>query len=256
LERVVGYDVLVSDCVDEMPEPGARSYGVFARLVSMAARVLTTSPATVESLQVLNPTTTFVANGVDATLLVDPEGVRLRRHTPRRIGYVGVVSARTDVVLLQKIAEACPGALLVLVGWVDPDREADVEPLRRLPNVRFAGRVTFAEVPHRIDEFDVCVIPHLDNALGRSQSALKLYQYLARGKAVVTTPVNGLENVAGVVASARGHDEFVASVRQALAADQEDPAAVRARVACAADNTWDLRVASVWRHIAPHASHV
>jgi glycosyltransferase involved in cell wall biosynthesis len=254
LERLMRYDVLVSDCVDEMPAPGDEQYSTFERVVAISDRVLTTSPLTAAKLEALNPTSAYLANGVDAALLADPAEIRPQRQTTRRIGYVGVISARTDVRLLHKIAVRCPDAQLVLVGWVDPDREAEVEPLRQLPNVTFTGRLPFEEVPAQIDQFDVCLIPHLNNTLMRSQSALKLYQYLARGKAVVTTPINGTEGLQGVVHVARGHDEFIARVRQALDADVDDREAIRKRLMCARENTWDARVSAVWRGLAPQMS--
>lgn len=250
LERSVDYDFLVSDCVDEMPAPQAPNYPSFSRLVSISDAVFTTSPDTAQSLRTLNERSRFVPNAVDARLLVDPANVGCRRSSPARVGFVGVISARTDIELLQAIARELPGVQLVFLGWVDDDRLAEFRDLLQMPNVVFVDRVPFDQVPSHVDSFDVCIIPHRDHPLTRSQSALKLYQYLARGKPVVTTPINGVDGLAGVVHIAGSHQEFIDGIRELLSRAPDDAHAVARRVSVAAANTWDIRVREVWDYLS------
>jgi glycosyltransferase involved in cell wall biosynthesis len=224
-------------------------FPMFARLVSIADMVLTTSPATAEELRALNPQARFLPNAVDARLVVSPEAVRTLRGRPRQIGFLGVISPRTDIDLLAAVATGVPGAELVLVGWID-GREQEMQKVLKLSNVRFMGWVPFDRVSSHIDSFDVCIIPHRDHPLTRSQSALKLYQYLARGKPVVTTPINGAEDLGSLIRVARTREEFVRMVAESCAEPEDDPAAIARRVAAAAANTWDVRVGELWREIS------
>jgi glycosyltransferase involved in cell wall biosynthesis len=250
VERSIDYDFLVSDCVDEMPLPGAGNYASFSRLVSMSDAVFTTSPDTARSLRMLNQRIDFLPNAVDTRLLVDPVNVRLVRASPARIGFVGVISARTDIELLKAIAGRLPTAQLVIVGWVDADRTEEFGSLREMSNVLFVERVPFDQVPSLVDSFDVCIIPHKDHPLTRSQSALKLYQYLARGKPVVTVPINGVEAMSGVVHVASSPLQFIQLIAQMLTEPQDAPQAVADRVAAATANTWDTRVRQVWDYLS------
>jgi glycosyltransferase involved in cell wall biosynthesis len=249
LERSVDYDVLVSDCVDEMPAPLSPGHASFSRLVAMSDAVFTTSPETAQALGALNRRCRFLPNAVDASLLVDPARVRCGQSTPPRVGFVGVISARTDIALLGAIADALPRAQLIVVGWVDNDRLVEFRALLNKPNVVFVDRVPFGQVPAHIDSFDVCIIPHRDHPLTRSQSALKLYQYLARGKPVVTTPVNGVTEMAGAVHVARSPVEFVAMVSNLVDRGAGDHDAVVQRVSVAAAHTWDIRAREAWDHL-------
>jgi glycosyltransferase involved in cell wall biosynthesis len=87
-----------------------------------------------------------------------------------------------------------------------------------LPNVHFLGRKPFREALAYMREFNVAIIPHLQNDFNRNTNPLKLYEYLALGKPVVMTPQVGLEEVGDLVRVADTPEQFN---RQVLAALRE-----------------------------------
>lgn len=211
--------------------------------------VFTTSRAQWERRRGLNPRTYLVPNAVDFELfhravtgeLAVPADIA---QVPRPIiGFVGWLTLHIDVTLLRRIAEAYPHCSLVLVG---PDRlpaGADLDALRRQPNVVFLGRKDHSAVPAYLSVFDVALMPYSLSGHVLSAYPAKLHEYLAAGRAVVATALPELRPFAKVVWLAQSHDEFVQQVGQALAGSPAE--AIEARLAVARQNTWDQRVAEI-----------
>ena len=88
---------------------------------------------------------------------------------------------------LQTIAGRRPDWHFVLVGPVQPN--LDVSPIEALPNVTLTGMAEVSELPGYVRAFDVCMIPYLIDDFVRGIYPLKLHEYLAAGKPVVTTPI-------------------------------------------------------------------
>ncbi len=160
-----------------------------------------------------------------------------------RLGYSGHISARLDLPLLRALALARPGWQFVFAGSEDARGcEAELTALKTLPNVHFLGLLPVADVPRFIAACDVCLIPYRVNDETRAISSLKLYEYLAAGKPVVSARVPAAEEHAQLVALAEATAaSWLATVEQALAT-AEDAQAIVARQAVAAANTWEERV--------------
>ena len=88
-------------------------------------------------------------------------------------------------------------------------------------------------------------IPFVVNELTRNVNPIKLREYLAAGRAVVSTPLPEAARYAPHVATAGTAGEFVAACERAMA---EDSAARRsARAAAVADEGWGRRVEEISR---------
>jgi glycosyltransferase involved in cell wall biosynthesis len=62
--------------------------------------------------------------------------------------------------------------------------------------VMFTGQVDYTEVPRYIAATDVCLIPFKPNAISAGAVPLKLFEYMACGKPVLSTRMQGVEGVA------------------------------------------------------------
>lgn len=156
------------------------------------------------------------------------------------IGYLGGINYWIDTPLLARIAREHPDWTVALVG--PADLLADMEPLRGLPNVVLTGRVPYQEVPHYVKAFDVCVNPYILDDVAEHCSPLKLYEYVATGKPVVSVDMPEAHRFAGLIDIAADADDFVARVEQAAAADDGRAAE---RIAAAAQHTWRRRFEAV-----------
>ncbi len=113
------------------------------------------------------------------------------------------------------------------------------ELVRTHGNVRWLGPKPYAEVPRYVAAFDVGLCPNRWNDYGRSCFPLKVFEYLAAGKPVVASGNPDLESLAPDVRLARGADEFVAAISEALGRLGEHDRARRMQIA--AENTWETR---------------
>ncbi|MBO0980981.1 glycosyltransferase [Microbacterium sp. SD291] len=137
--------------------------------------------------------------------------------------YLGTLHRdRLDVELAAATARALHGhGRLALVGPDSLDA-ADTALLRDAGAVVLAARPRDA-VPGYLQHADVLVVPHLVTPFTESLDPLKLYEYQAVGRPIVSTPVAGFREAPGVVL-AEG-DAFAGAVADAVPAKTRFPEA-------------------------------
>ena len=156
------------------------------------------------------------------------------------IGYYGAIAEWFDLDLIRSLALALPEVLVLLVGT---DTAGAAAALSDLPNVEFTGEVAYSRLPYYLHAFDVALLPFKVIPLTLATNPVKVYEYLAAGKPVVTVDLPEMVQFEGLVAVANA-EGFVDAVAGQLAAEA-DPAQVAARRAFAAGQTWDHRAASL-----------
>ena len=92
-------------------------------------------------------------------------------------------------------------------------------------NVRVLGPRPYAHVPAYVQAFDVCWVPFDQSQVSRAANPVKIYEYLALGKPVVSTPVADTETFGGLVHVGRSADEIAALLRAARFENDEHAAA-------------------------------
>lgn len=139
-------------------------------------------------------------------------------HLPRPLaGYVGNLRDRIDWELIRATAVAMPDVHFAIVGG--GAREGDTAALEALPNVTFTGVVPYDQVHACIKAFDVALVPHLRNALTTSMNPLKVYNYFAAGRPIVSTEVENVDaELLPFIRFAGDAEGFAAEVRAALTA--------------------------------------
>jgi hypothetical protein len=129
-----------------------------------------------------------------------------------------------------------PDVSFVFVGPVITSQKT----LRGLPNVHILGERSYEDLPSYLVGASACWIPFelTDHALGRD--CIKLYEYLATGLPVVTTPLpRAAEFAEHVLIAEPTAVALAAACREALA--EEAPERTQARAAAAAEHTWRRR---------------
>jgi teichuronic acid biosynthesis glycosyltransferase TuaH len=99
--------------------------------------------------------------------------------------------------------------------------------------------VAYAEIPNIMRAFDVCITPHRVTAFTESLNPIKLWEYLAAGKPIVSTDVAGFRDYPQFVRIATGAEEFVAAAEAGM---REEPGLRNARRAEAERHSWVKRV--------------
>lgn len=188
-----------------------------------------------------NSHVSWVPNGVDVAHFTEPRDIPLDlQNIPRPwLGYHGVIQDRLDADMLFSLAAQHPEWSFVFVGLVWPS--AHLEKLRSLSNVYFLGQKDYHDIPAYVQHFDVGLIPHKRNAFTASMNPLKIYEYLACGLPVVTTPVAGTENFSEILQIATDASSFERAIVTSLQEDGERFVALRKNSVL--EHTWAARVA-------------
>jgi glycosyltransferase involved in cell wall biosynthesis len=219
------------------------------RMTQRADVVFTTSRGQYERRRKLNPDTYFIPNGVNFELFnralaydtqIPAEVKNLRRPI---IGFAGWLGYQVDVDLMIYVAQQLPEATLLLVGPDNLPRDERRRTLHALPNVVFCGQKNIHDLPAYLKAFDVALIPYVIGGHTLTVYPLKLHEYLAAGRAVVSTGLPELRAFSGIVRVADSYDQFVAQVRNAIT--DNGLSAIAERVALAKQNTWDQRVIDI-----------
>lgn len=231
-----------------------------AELCSRVDVVFATSRAQCQVRSAYNPHTYWIPNAVDFELfnrallsgLAVPEDIA--RVSRPIIGYTGRLASQIDVELLLRVAKAYPKCSLVFVGPDELPNTRAVQALRVLPNVFFLGWKRPSELPNYLQVFDVALIPYRLVGHVLSGYPTKLHEYLAAGRAVVATAMPELRPYGHVLRIGETEDDFIRCVGEAL--QDHSPSSIEARLAVAQENTWDRRVAEIYRVLDPLLSEV
>jgi glycosyltransferase involved in cell wall biosynthesis len=157
-------------------------------------------------------------------------------------GYTGTIHGdRVDVNLVASVAKSYPTATIAMVG---PNllEQADQRELDQLSNIVFTGAQPYADLPDIMRAFDVCMVPHLVTPFTESLNPIKLWEYLAAGKPIVSTNVAGFRDYPDLVRVADTSDDFVSLLPRAPV---ESPDLPTLRQQAVRPHTWDQRVAAV-----------
>ena len=113
------------------------------------------------------------------------------------IGYVGLLSHFLDFKTLEALRQARRGGTLVLIGPGSPATAALVASLAARAGVAVLGPRAYDQIPAYMQALDVGVIPfRAQDPFVQGINPNKVYQYLAAGRPVVTTPLLDLAAVA------------------------------------------------------------
>jgi glycosyltransferase involved in cell wall biosynthesis len=176
---------------------------------------------------------TFVAEGSKRAL--GPSDVAIMSKP--RVGFIGGIDAHTfDPDLFVAVAQQMPDVNFVMIGSCSlPDGWC------ALPNVRFLGRKPYDVVARYMAAMDVLIMPWNNSEWIKACNPIKMKEYLAVGRPVVTTDFPALDGWRDLVRVAEGAGDFATQIRAALT-EPYDPAPARARVAT---ETWDAKAASI-----------
>lgn len=150
-----------------------------------------------------------------------------------RVGFIGGIDRHTfNVPLFLDVARRVPEATFVLVGGCSlPGGWCD------LPNVQHLGQRPYEQVADYMAACDVLIMPWNQNEWIRACNPIKLKEYLAVGRPVVSTPFEELAPYATHVAVAADGPAFAAAVRAAGGAALD----VSARRAVVRRHGWDAK---------------
>jgi glycosyltransferase involved in cell wall biosynthesis len=169
-----------------------------AEAASRSQVVFATTSGSYERQLARNPETHLVRNGADFAHFAHANGAAPELHALSGpvVGFAGnLTSEKVDFDLIEAVARARPEWSVVLVGPAAEDARAGLERASKLPNVHVLGFRPYDVLPSYVGGFAVGLIPYRTTAYTRNCSPLKVFEYLAAGKAVVAS---GVPELAGM----------------------------------------------------------
>ncbi len=203
----------------------------------------------------------FLDHGVDFDMFSSAAQVQEEpsdiASIPRPIvGYFGALDEhKLDVDFMEKIVDMKPEISFVFIGKKSPGFSG----LSRKKNVWLLGQKDYEQIPHYGKCFNVAMIPWWQNCWTKAANPIKVKEYLALGRPVVSTRVfSEIQNYSDVMYLADTPEEFAECIEKALAED--NPERVEARRKKVQMSTWDSKAriileelsnnnkSSAWRH--------
>jgi glycosyltransferase involved in cell wall biosynthesis len=192
----------------------------------------------------------YLPHGVDAEIF--HEAARNSRilpeiaHIPKPIaGYFGTMSASNDIELLMYCAKKMPHISFVFAGQITG---GDYSELLTMPNVFYLGKLPYEKIPQLCAAFDVCLLQWKLRDWIKSCNPLKLFEYMASGRPIVSVAIDEVaDNYSEIASVAKDKEEFCKLIEWELKNDT--PQRSKARIDIAMRHNWDEHVEIISRLI-------
>jgi glycosyltransferase involved in cell wall biosynthesis len=161
--------------------------------------VVVCSPALLASRRTIRPDAVLVQNAVDVARYRTPAPRPADLDDMRYAVYVGTLHEdRLDLELVVATARLLHtvGARCVLVG-PNALSAANTALLAAEPGILMLGTRPYGEVPAYLQHAHALIVPHVVDDFTDSLDPIKLYEYRAVGRPIVTTAVAGFRELAG-----------------------------------------------------------
>ena len=244
----------IYQCIDDFAiEPYSAKHGLRLEdsAIAEADVVVATSSNLVKIKKHMNSNIHLLPNAVDLTIFERavteklPIPSEIADVKTKIIGFTGNMdNVRFDFKLVKKLAEAHKDKTVVLVGPINCDDFYTLG-IDKISNVITTGSKNIHDLPNYLQYFDVTIIPFALNKQTESIYPLKINEYLAAGKAIVSTSFSeDIKTFADWIYLAKDDNHFMELIDIAIA--ENDDHRVTQRIEKAKTNTWTERVKYFW----------
>lgn len=211
VSKSIKSDYFVFDAIDnwlyhpQMPDKSliAKNYSY---VDNNADLILTVSKSLKETFST-NRNVHWVPNGVDIDFFSG--AIKENFNGDKVIGYVGKIQDRVDFDLVEKCIKTYPNNKFIFLGPIYSQNKKIANLKRTYDNIIFKGDIHYNDLAQNMKEFDIAIIPHKVDKFTNSMNPLKIYEYLASGKPVVSTCVAGSDSLSPFIFTAQTSDDFV-----------------------------------------------
>ncbi|MCK4520291.1 glycosyltransferase [Candidatus Parcubacteria bacterium] len=240
----------IYDCVDEF----SASKGLVKqktitlleeKLIRKVGLIIVTHEKIFQAKKEFNKNIYLIPNGVEvehfkkAFLPKTSIAEEIKKIPKPIIGFIGTIQYWIDLDLIKFIAVTKPNWSIVLIGPIA--RLAEIEKIKNLKNVYLLGRKKYQLLPFYIKAFDVCINPYKRDKVAEHCSPLKLYEYLAAGKPIVSVNMPEARKFEEFIEIGLDYKDFLRKIQKILDHFPEDSTKIEARLKEAEKHSWNLR---------------
>lgn len=200
----------------------------------------------------------YLPNGVDYDFICQekmnwngkiPEDIRKILDSGKPIiGYSGALAEWFDYDLLSNVAQKMTECEFVLIG-TNYDGSLEKSGILNCKNIHWLGMKKYEDLFLYINCFSVAIIPFKINEITLSTSPVKLFEYAACHKQIISTDLPECR-LYKEVQIASTTDEFVETIERSIKVSQ-NKAVIEALDSFAKNNTWERRVGEILQYIHP-----
>lgn len=213
------------------PLGGFVSAAVLRKNIELAKKVSCTTRYLSNTYEVPSDKSVLIPNGVDTNLFknYNSNGLKSELHIDDDcfvVGHVGVLREWLDFEPLfeafKLLSKTCNMKLLIVGGGIGFEETVGLASKYGISNkVIFTGTVPYSQVPHYISCMDAGIIPFKLDEVSQNSLPLKLFEYMACGKPVISTYVEGIrENFGDMVLYASNYEDYAQRIGE-LHADED-----------------------------------
>lgn len=234
-------NIVVYDCVDDHAQFNPLKAKVVQskedKVLKKADIVFVTADQLYDKIIQKHSNVNIVYNGVDYDHFRVPDK---EYSDVKVIGFIGAVYNWVDIELILKVAKAYPQHKISIVG---PIKGVDIKLLKNLSNIILYGEQKYEDLSNFLIDFDICIIPFLISKLTISVNPIKVYEYLASGRPIVSTAIPEVFKFERLVYIANNHEEFISAIGSALLENNFYLKEERRKFAL--NNSWSNRCAEI-----------
>lgn len=258
---------IIYDCMDDYEGfdiTGKHILELEKKLVKQCNLTLVCSDLLLQKIKKFNPKKTLLlknacdyihfAKSSEPMELSIPHGIPPKSHSAGRrgiknkqpvIGFFGAIGEWIDEKLIDRIAKEFSEAKIILIGEVQNNTLWEIASSHN--NIKLLGEKPYEILPGYLKTFDVCIIPFKVNVHTTLIDPVKMYEYFASGKPVVTTAITEIKRFEKLMYYSYSHRNFVENIKKALSENVKSLKKQRQKVAY--ENTWKKRVAVLHEEI-------
>lgn len=184
-------------------------------------------------------------NAADADYPFEKEFTDILKSGQPIIGYYGALAKWFDYELVRKVAQT--GKYQIVLFGIKYDDSFEKAGLDKCPNVHFLGSRDYSVLQNYAGKMDILTIPFLINDITKATSPVKLFEYMALNKPIVTTDMDECRKYESVLIG-RTHEEFIEKLDEA-AAKRGDKAYHALLDREALENTWEEKAKAILVHM-------
>ena len=208
------------------PFGGALGSFFIRKNIDISKMVTVTTDLLIDSCNIPKNKSKVVPNGVDMELFQDRGSFKREELNLDGfiIGYVGVLREWVDLEsVFNALKDLNKDIKMLVVGNEGQFRE-NMDLAKKCgvtDRVRFTGMVPYTQVPEYISAMDACLIPFQKSAISENALPLKLFEYMACSRPVISTELSGVKNAAGdCVLYANNAGEYKSQILELYNEDQ------------------------------------
>ena len=194
----------------------------------------------------------FACNGVDYehyqnidnAFKFDETFEQILKQDKPIIGYYGAFASWFDYDMVSNLAKQRPEYNIVLIGskYDDSLEKSNIE---KLENVYFLGTKDYKILKNYASKFNICTVPFLINDITKATSPLKIFEYMALEKPIVTTAMDECKKYKSIFI-ANSKEEFIEYIDKAVKLNEkENEEYYKTLKKEALENTWESKVKDI-----------